>query len=132
VVALLVIGATLCAGSLYVLVRRMLHIRRTTRASGEVILIETVHEPRPASVFDWVLIPRDVPVVQFETASGMSVVAHCPPTPCGQCSCGQRVSFLYDPRDPQHVVLSTVHYWRDLIPFILVGALCFISVLWLR
>jgi hypothetical protein len=91
-----------------------------------------VHEPQSASVFDRVLIPRDVPVVQFETASGMRIVAQCPPTPCGQCICGERVSVLYDLRDPQHVVLSSAQYWRDLIPFFLTGALCFIGVLWLR
>ena len=131
-VALLVIGAILCGGSLFVLVRRALRIRRAIQASGTVIHIETAHEPRPAGYFDRIAVPRDVPFLQFETAAGERVVAQCPPTPCGQCSCGQQLSFRYDPRDPERVVLSSEPYWRDLIPFLLIGMLCFVGLLWLR
>lgn len=131
-VALLVIGTILCGGSLLVLARRALRMRRAIPASGTVIYIEPAHEARPAGYFDRVPIPRDVPVLQFETAAGERVVTRCPSTPCGQCSCGKLLSFRYDPRDPQHVVLSSESYWRDLVPFLAIGVLCFVSVLWLR
>ncbi len=132
VAALLAIGATLCTGSLFVLVRRALRLRSAIHASGVVIRIEPVYEARSVGVFDRILVPRDITIMHFRTADNVEVVARLPPTRSGQYRCGQRVSVLYAARDPQYIVRSQVDYWLDLIPFLLLGTFCFASVLWLR
>jgi hypothetical protein len=107
-------------------------MRRAIPATGVVIRIETVYEARSVGVFDRILVPRDVPIIHFGTPDDADVVARLPPTSSGRYWYGQRVSFLYDPRDPQYVVLSLADYWRDVIPFCLIGTFCFVSLLWLR
>jgi hypothetical protein len=130
--ALVVVGALLCAGSFILLVRQALRIRRVIRTDGVVIRIETVWEAWPVSIFDRVLVPRDVPHIQFTTADGVDVVAQLPTTSTGGCWCGQRVSCLYIPHDLQHVVRSRSAYWLDLIVILLIATFCFVSVFWLR
>jgi hypothetical protein len=102
------------------------------QASGVVIRIEPVYEARTVGVFDRILVPRDVTIMHFRTADNVEVVARLPPTCPGHYRCGQRVSFLYHPCDPQYIVRSQIDYWLDLIPFLLLGTFCFASLLWLR
>ena len=130
--ALFASGATLWAGSLFVLVRRAMRFRRAIQASGVVIRIETEYEVRSIGGFDRILVPRYVPMIHFGTADDPDVVARLPATSSGQYCFGQRVSFLYDPRHPQYVAMSHGDYWRDITPFFLIGMLCFASLLWLR
>ena len=93
--ALVVTGATLCGGSLLVLVRRELLLRSAVQASGVVRRIEPAYEAHMAGLFHHVPIPPDIPIIQFRTGDDREVVATLPPTSPGQYARGQSVSFLY-------------------------------------
>jgi hypothetical protein len=132
VAALVVMGALLCAGTLFLLFRQVLRIRRAVRTEGVVVHIETVLEAWPVGIFDRALVPRDAPHIQFTTADGVDIVARLPTTSTGGCWCGQRVSCLYVAHDLRHVVRSRSDYWLDFILILLIGTFCFVSVIWLR
>ena len=130
--ALVVIGVILCGGSLFVLIRRTLLLREAVQASGVVIGLQPTYETHLAGLFHHTHVPRDVPIVRFRTADGGEVVAKLPPTSAGEYVSGQPVSFFYNPRNPQHLVKSRAAQWVDVLPFFLVGVVCFISLIWLQ
>jgi hypothetical protein len=132
VAALVVIGVILCGGSLFVLIRRALLLREAVQVSGVVISIQPAYDAHLAGLFHHVQVPHDVPIVRFRTADDAEVVARLPPASSGEYVSGQSVSFFYNPRYPQHIVRSRAAQWVDVLPFFLIGVLCFISLIWLQ
>jgi hypothetical protein len=130
--ALVVIGATLCGGSLLVLVRRELLLRSAVQASGVVVRIEPTYEAHVAGLFHHVPIPPDIPIIQFRTGDDREVVATLPSTSPGQYVRGQSVSLLYSPRHPRYIATTRVAHWLDLITFFVIGMFCSVSLIWLR
>ena len=129
---LVVIGVILCGGSLFVLIRRVLLLQEAVQASGVVISIQATYDAHLAGLFHHIHVPRDVPIVRFRTTDDREVVAKLPATSSGEYISGQPVSFFYNPRYPQLIVRSRAAQWVDVLPFFLIGVLCFISLIWLQ